>query len=319
MKKKTIFITLFVFITLLSFSQSCLPDGIHFGGQQQIDDFQQNYPGCTEIEGDVSIVGYMTDLSGISMLTAVYGDLHIEWLVELEDLSGLENLSEVGGDLYIVRSEQLVTLDGLSGLQSVGGKLQIDLNENLTTISSLSNLTSIGDELLIRSNPVLYSLEGINNVPLDELNRLQITDNPYLSMCSIENVCSFLSDPSGVVLIHDNDYGCNSPVQVADSCDIDMVCLPYGDYYFACQEDIDNFNTDYPDCNIIHGNMFIDGEDINSLEGLNNITRIEGDLYIGVNSYPECNVSLLELDGFENLEVIEGSFNLNYHCCPIKI
>lgn len=33
--------------------ESCLPDGIHFTTQAQIDRVQYNYPGCTEIEGDV--------------------------------------------------------------------------------------------------------------------------------------------------------------------------------------------------------------------------------------------------------------------------
>ena len=33
----------------------CLPEGITFTTQEQIDNFQTNYPGCTEIEGDVYI------------------------------------------------------------------------------------------------------------------------------------------------------------------------------------------------------------------------------------------------------------------------
>ncbi len=34
-------------------AQSCLPDGITFETQAQIDSFQVNYPGCTEVEGNV--------------------------------------------------------------------------------------------------------------------------------------------------------------------------------------------------------------------------------------------------------------------------
>ncbi len=33
----------------------CLPEGITFTTQAQIDNFQLNYPGCTEIEGDMKI------------------------------------------------------------------------------------------------------------------------------------------------------------------------------------------------------------------------------------------------------------------------
>ena len=39
------------------FSQGCLPEGITFTTQEQIDNFQTNYPGCTEIEGNIEIEG----------------------------------------------------------------------------------------------------------------------------------------------------------------------------------------------------------------------------------------------------------------------
>jgi hypothetical protein len=35
------------------FSQGCLPEGITFTTQDQIDNFQANYPECTEIEVDI--------------------------------------------------------------------------------------------------------------------------------------------------------------------------------------------------------------------------------------------------------------------------
>jgi hypothetical protein len=49
---------------------TCLPEGINFTTQAQIDNFQTNYPGCTEIEGDVLILGSnITNLTGLSVLT----------------------------------------------------------------------------------------------------------------------------------------------------------------------------------------------------------------------------------------------------------
>jgi len=38
-------------------AQPCLPNGITFTTQGQIDSFPINYPGCTEIGGDVVIGG----------------------------------------------------------------------------------------------------------------------------------------------------------------------------------------------------------------------------------------------------------------------
>ena len=64
MKRITIIILLLLVAQAIIFSQGCLPEGITFTTQQQIDDFQTNYPGCTEIEGDVEISG--DDISNLS-------------------------------------------------------------------------------------------------------------------------------------------------------------------------------------------------------------------------------------------------------------
>ncbi len=40
-------LTLFLLFNNL-YAQSCLPNGITFNTQQEIDDFATNYPGCTE-------------------------------------------------------------------------------------------------------------------------------------------------------------------------------------------------------------------------------------------------------------------------------
>jgi len=55
--KKLLLTLLITFLSLVLLSQGCLPEGITFTTQAQIDSFPINYPGCTEIEGDVGIVG----------------------------------------------------------------------------------------------------------------------------------------------------------------------------------------------------------------------------------------------------------------------
>ena len=58
--------------------QACLPDGITFSTQEQIDNFQTNYPNCSEIEGSVAISGDdITNLNGLNVLTSIGGDLMI--------------------------------------------------------------------------------------------------------------------------------------------------------------------------------------------------------------------------------------------------
>ena len=74
--KKLLILLVFAFATQSNlFSQSCLPDGITFNTQEQIDNFQADYPGCTEIEGIIEIEGAdITNLNGLSSLTN-FGDM----------------------------------------------------------------------------------------------------------------------------------------------------------------------------------------------------------------------------------------------------
>jgi CubicO group peptidase (beta-lactamase class C family) len=76
-----------------SISCSCLPEGITFSTQAQIDNFQTNYPGCTEIEGDVTINGTdITNLNGLNVLTSIGGYLDIIDNNALISLSGLDSI-----------------------------------------------------------------------------------------------------------------------------------------------------------------------------------------------------------------------------------
>jgi len=77
--KKLVLILLTIHCSLFtvhSFSQPCLPQGITFNTQEQINNFQSNFPNCTEIEGDMIIEGNdITNLDGLNVLTAVGGFL----------------------------------------------------------------------------------------------------------------------------------------------------------------------------------------------------------------------------------------------------
>ena len=104
-----------------SVQSQCLPEGITFTTQEEIDSFQVNYPGCTEIEGDVTIGGFnnptdITNLEGLSMVTSIGGSLLINSLMagnqSLTSLEGLENLTSIGGDLVIENNETLSSLTG---------------------------------------------------------------------------------------------------------------------------------------------------------------------------------------------------------------
>jgi hypothetical protein len=268
---KKLFILLFAVLTVhVVHAQGCLPEGITFNTQAQIDSFAINYPGCTEIEGSVLFGrGYpggstdITNLNGLNVLTSIGGDLGIGY----------------AGLMWDDANPFLKTLDGLENLQYISGTLQISHNDSLTNLSGLENLASIDGVLHIENNPLLNSLTGLGNIDTASITDIWITGNLLLTECAIKSVCNYLSG-SNASHIFDNAPGCNSEEEVEEACL--SHCLPEG-ITFTTQEQIDHFQTDYPGCTEIEGDVTIGkfGDcDIANLNGLSVLTSINGFLEI---------------------------------------
>ena len=357
-----LFLALFIF-HLFTYSQGCLPEGITFSTQEQIDDFQTNYPGCTEIEGNVEIGGFgITNLSGLNVLTSiggtllkgscynlsnlnglhnlysVGGDFNIKSMSNLTNFEGLNNLFSVGGDFYlegynfdlinfeglgnlysvggdfiIEENYDIINFEGLNNLSDIGGDFTIEDNYHLVNFEGLESLSSISGNLKIEHNSTLSSLSGLGNINPASIHQINITRNNSLSACNIESICQYLSSPNGTVTIYNNDDGCNSPGQIADNCGITLPCLPYGDYYFFNQSEIDNFQTNYPGCTEIEGDVEISGDNITNLNGLNVLTAIAGELII------EDNSSLVDLNGFNVLLTIGGDLYIKDNASLVNL
>jgi hypothetical protein len=290
MKKIFLNFVLVAFGCYNAISQGCLPEGITFNYQYQIDSFQVNYPGCTEIEGNVNI-----ENKGWS------------WIFNLNGLSGL---TSIGGSLNI-SSSSLSSLAGLNTLTSIGGDLSLDgnWNESLTSLAALDGLTFIGGNLSVRGYRNLTSLAGLENVSAASIDNIDIYDNIALSACNIQSLCEYLAAPNGTVNIYSNATGCNSPAEIANMCGITMPCLPYGNYYFFSQADVDNFKAVYPGCSDLQGDVSITGDDIINLSVFSEVTSIAGDLNIGryYDRTPIGNPLLRDLNGLENLTQIGGT------------
>jgi hypothetical protein len=310
MRKLIIPLILFVFFQGKLFSQSCLPEGITFSTQAQIDSFQVNYPGCTEIEGFVSIWSYtqsdINNLNGLNGLTRIRGDLWIGNIDDLTSLTGLNNLNFIGGEVHIGSGyntwddypTHLTSLDGLKNLDSIGGSLSIAFNQNLPNLSGLENLTYLGSNLEIKYNDILTNLDALENIVADSMTDLTIFNNSNLFTCEAQSICNYLASLNGTVNIYNNLTGCDSPQQIANNCGITLPCLPFGNYYLLSQSDIDNFQSDFPDCLDLQGNLSVKGGGITNLNGLNTVTSINGYLIL------DEIAPLTSLTGLENLTSI---------------
>jgi hypothetical protein len=315
------FITLIFILLLIQLStqaQSCLPDGITFETQAQIDSFQVNYPGCTEIEGDVTIHNTdINDLSGLSVLTHIGGRLAIQQNNALTSLEGFDNLASVGEYVFIAQNNALTSFTGFDSLKSIGAGFEISFNDALTSLLGLEGLTYINGSITIDENPVLTSLTGLENISAGSISDLHIAENVSLSSCEVHCICDFLESPNGRVDIYDNAIGCNSPPEIASICGITLPCLPYGNYHFSSQVEIDNFQTDYPGCTDLLGYVVINGSDITNLNGLSIVDSIGRSLCVAYNPV------LQSLTGLDNIDAgsITGLYiyyNSNLSNCAVQ-
>jgi hypothetical protein len=247
--KKLILLLAFVAISYsITFSQGCLPEGIVFTTQEQIDNFQANYPGCTEIEGDV-LIGSLSgnfnimNLQGLNNIIKINGRLDIVGCHSIGDLEGLNSLTQVGDYLQINNCTELDNLSGLNSLTQVSGGFVVASNNMLTSVQALLSLSEIGGEFWIGNNVSLTSLEGLNNlIALDssikingnsnladisaleniDPNSIQtyiaIMNNFNLSNCAIQSICDYLENPTGLIFISSNAPGCNSKTEVEAAC-----------------------------------------------------------------------------------------------------
>lgn len=161
---RTIFTGVFCLALLLRvFSQPCLPGGISFIKQNQVDSFHINYPGCTMIGGKVTIGGGIKNLIGLNGLKTIGGSLMIEGNDSLVNLAGLDSLTTIGGSLYIRYNKALTSLAGLEHLQAGSiTDLTICQNSSLSTCGFPGICSWLSSPLGVAN--IYYNAPGCNNI-----------------------------------------------------------------------------------------------------------------------------------------------------------
>ena len=232
--KKLFLLLIGLFLAYTGSSQGCLPQGITFSTQAQIDSFHINYPNCTHIEGNVKIIGTdsINNLNGLSVLTSIGGYLHIlDWFPDLTQLTGLNSLTSIGGDLWI-NSTYLTSLTGLDALTSIGGNLYIYNSNSLTNLSGISSLTSIGGGMNVTSNWSLQSLTGLN--ALASIGRaLDITANIHL--ISLSGLSGLTSIGGGLIIQYNDSLTSLSGLNNIAASSIDSLVIIVNPSLTTCE------------------------------------------------------------------------------------
>ncbi len=180
----------------------CLPEGITFTTQEEIDSFQINYPNCAQIAGNLIISGDgITNLNGLENLTSIGVTLKIINNNNLSSLNGLENIETIGGRLYIENNPLLTGLSGIENVTSIGGQLSVSSNSSLSSLTELVNLASVGGGIIILNNDALAGFSGLDNLT-SIWGGLTISNNGAITnLTGLENVTSI----GGSLTIHNND------------------------------------------------------------------------------------------------------------------
>lgn len=155
-------------LTGIHAQNSCLPEGITFTSQAQIDSFPANYPGCTVIEGNLKIqenvVGNIASLDSLYPITAIGGDLWVKDNDALTSLNGLNNVTSIGMRLRVESNDALPNLNGLNNLTSIVLYVSITGNDVLASLNGLDNITSIGGHLILSQNLSLSNLNALKGL-----------------------------------------------------------------------------------------------------------------------------------------------------------
>ncbi len=279
--RKSFFIALFtIAFCLNAYAQSCLPNGISFYSQAEIDGFSVNYPGCTTIEGNISISGSgITNLNGLSGITAVGGYVYIQ-AINLTSLNGMQNIKSIKGiTLY---QTGLTSLNGLQGLISLEF-LQIGyINWSLTSLSGMPNITSLKRLSIAYSG--LTSLNGLQN--LTSLEELEVQNNPWLtSLSGMPNVHALKS------LTFYENVALTSLNGLQGLTSLDNLTVYYGSTSLASLNGLQNVTS--------MKRILIQNSGLSDLTGLQNLSSLE---YLEL----AYNASLSSLNGLQSLNTLLG-------------
>ena len=133
--KKILILFMWLLVYQEGLPQPCLPEGITFTTQTQIDNFKNNHPDCTEIEGNVLISGNnITNFYALNEIVSIGGDLTIQNNNQLVNITGFDHLYHIDGSLTIKNNSYLRKLTGLNNIMSIGGTLRISNNQLLTSL-----------------------------------------------------------------------------------------------------------------------------------------------------------------------------------------
>ena len=273
-------LSVFLIFSLITIqAQTCLPEGITFSSQAEIDAFTSNYPSCTEIQGNVFVSGVdnnIINLDGLNGLTSITGILTI-YNTGITELNGLNNITGIG-QINIELNQDLESISGFSALESISGwydsplfsndgDLDIDNNLALVIMSGFQNLQTVNGRFLLSGNSLLETINGLSNLRTIE-GGINIGWGKFSDLSFFSNLLSV----GGNLNIHDTELLNLSGMEGVS---------------------------------VLGGLALFNNYSLVNLTGLNSLAVVD---WIGIND----NVLLESLTGLEGLDsIVDGNINIS--------
>lgn len=320
-----LFPTLISLLLVINLNSQCLP-GSTYMTQSDVDNFATNYPGCTEILGDLYIEPDVTSLQGLSQLTKINGWLDIWRNDNIVNLNPLQNLDTVG-NIYISDCDEIQEVV-LNNIKHIDGSLFISGLPKTLAIS-FNSLKYIGSQFGIGSIDELKILEGFdeleaiggftsisqcnNLINIETFGKLEILDQLSMQFCdSLADVSAF-SNVNQVVALYFydlplfNDFSPFDSIKHLSSLTIlgcDLIDTIKG---FPSLDTLNNLNIHgnnnmvsigtFPALTTMLGTILINSNPkLKDISALTKITAIDGRLHI-IN-----NITLENIDGIINID-----------------
>ena len=248
---------------------------VELTSQAEVDEFGMN--GYTIVTGSFAVVANL-----INQVNPEY----------ISNLDGIKQLTEVGTDLSIL-STTVENLDALSNLKKVGGSINIQGNPLLAEIDFLNEITESNSDVVISSNPSVIEISGFKNVV--SING----DLELISMDGLETISGFgqLNSISGLLRFQ-------SLISVMDFSGFTSLSSIGGDLDILTSSisDMNGFSslTNIGGSLILRTNVILD-----NVDGLSNLSTIQGDLIV------DNNASALNDNFTDGLKNVNGFINLN--------
>ncbi|MFS4491996.1 hypothetical protein [Maribacter sp. 2308TA10-17] len=265
--------------------------------QQEVDDFGAE--GFTAISGslkikDSNVPSTIVNLNPLNTISTISDSLIIEENLILNELNGFIELKNVGADISIIRNKALQSINTFEKLEEVGGDIIFFAEEAVYSISGFNNLLTIAGGLYLINNSqgAVSELNAFNNLETigTDLSINRINGN-LVGLNKLNSIGAKLTI-QGLSTIEDFTF-------------FESLTNIGGRVNVTANPVLESFNG-FEKLTGLNGLSLLLNNSLTSLNGLENIRSIYGNLVITINR------NLENLQGLEGLEkVLNGGVDIN--------